>query len=133
MEIKQKKVAPLGYTRSPAYPTKEDKLILKKLHKVPVYSVINGLGEIVIASPRSLKPINFADWMYEKYFNNFIWSKDEGPVNMGLFFMHKEDAEMYLQEICAQDHKGVECFAFQKMIRFVKNARPHIHFLKTYR
>jgi len=128
LEIKQKKVAPLGYTRSPAYPTKEDKLILKKLHKVPVYSVINGLGEIVIASPRSLKPINFADWMYEKYFNNFIWSKDEGPVNMGLFFMHKEDAEMYLQEICAQDPKGVEEYGIDIKVSGLDN---YYHLNKT--
>jgi len=128
LEIKPKKVAQLGYTRSPAYPTKEDKLILKKLNKVPVYSVINGLGEIVIASPRSLKPINFADWMYEKYFNNFIWSKDEGPVNMGLFFMHKEDAEMYLQEICAQDPKGVEEYGIDIKVSGLDN---YYHLNKT--
>lgn len=105
---KPTKFAHLGYKRSPSYPNREDKIILEKLNKIPVYSVVNGLGEIVIASPRSLKPLSFFDWIYEKYFNNFIWTKDEGPVNVGLFFMHKEDAEMYLHEICLQDPKGVE-------------------------
>ena len=106
--FKPVKVPHLGYTRSPSYPTAKDKYILGMLRDVPVFSVVNGLGEIIVASPRSLKTLNFFDWVYEKYFNNFIWEKDEGPVNLALYFMNEEDAELYLHEICLGDPKGVK-------------------------
>jgi hypothetical protein len=51
--------------------------------------------------------------MHEKYFNNFIWMKDTGPVDLALYFMHKEDAELYLHEICVQDPKGIQRYGIK--------------------
>ena len=49
-------------------------------------------------------------------------------LNMGLFFMHKEDAEMYLQEICAQDPKGVEEYGIDIKVSGLDN---YYHLNKT--
>jgi hypothetical protein len=125
------KVPHLGYTRSPSYPTAKDKYVLGLLHNVPVFSVVNGIGEIIISSPRSLKTLNFFDWVYEKYYNNFIWEKDEGPVNLALYFMNEEDAKLYLHEICLGDPKGVKeyglgirCSGLDKYYHLNKTAPP---------
>jgi hypothetical protein len=125
------KMPHFGYKRSPSYPTAKDKHILGISHQVPVFSVVNGLGEIIVSSPRSLKTPNFFDWVYEKYFNNFIWEKDEGPVNLALYFMNEEDAELYLHEICLGDPKGVkeyglgiQCSGLDKYYHLNKTAPP---------
>ena len=112
-DFKPTKAPVLGYKRSPSYPTKEDRTILHKLNTIPVFCLITGQGEIIVSSPRSVEPLNFFTWMYEKYFTNFIWVKDEGPVEVALYFMHKEDAELYLHEICVQDPKGIERYGIK--------------------
>jgi hypothetical protein len=129
--FKPVKMPHFGYKRSPSYPTAKDKYILRMSHQVPVFSVVNGLGEIIVSSPRSLKTPNFFDWVYEKYFNNFIWEKDEGPVNLALYFMNEEDAELYLHEICLGDPKGVkeyglsiQCSGLDKYYHLNKTAPP---------
>lgn len=94
--------------RSPYFPTQVQKQILESLKTVPVYTVVNDLNEIVIASPRESNYLNSFDWIKQFYVDWFIWQKDEGNVNIGLFFMNKEDAEMYLHQICLKDSKGVE-------------------------
>jgi hypothetical protein len=107
-DFSPKKMPTFGYTRSPSYPTKEDKFILRKLKPTTVYSVVNRKREIIVASPRSLKTPTFFDWVYYQYFDNFIWTKDQGPVNVALYFMNEEDATLYLHEICAGDPRGIQ-------------------------
>nr|QQP22450.1 hypothetical protein [Cryptophyta sp. CCMP2293] len=126
--FKPTKSPTFGYTRSPSYPLKEDKAILNKLNQIPVFCVVTGQGEIVVSSPRSVKPLNFFTWVYEKYFNNFIWMKDDGPVNLALYFMHKEDAELYLHEICVQDPKGVQRYGIEVQASGLDN---YYHLNKT--
>ena len=41
-------------------------------------------------------------------YDNFLWKEDKGAVSLGLFFVNKEDAETYLQEVCKKDPKGAE-------------------------
>ena len=129
--FKPVKMPHFGYKRSPSYPTAKDKYILRMSHQVPVFSVVNGLGEIIVSSPRSLKTPNFFDWVYEKYYNNFIWEKDEGPVNLALYFMNEEDAKLYLHEICLGDPQGVkeyglgiQCSGLDKYYHLNKTAPP---------
>ena len=38
----------------------------------------------------------------------FFGKQDRGAVSLGLFFVNKEDAETYLQEVCKKDPKGAE-------------------------
>ena len=47
-------------------------------------------------------------WLYNQYYNWFIWKEDEGPVTVGLFFSNKEDAESYLHEVCLKDPRGAQ-------------------------
>jgi hypothetical protein len=131
VDFKPTKLPHLGYTRSPLYPTAGDKYVLRLLREVPVYSVVNGVGEIIVSSPRSLKTLNFFDWVYERYFNNFIWEKDEGPVNLALYFMNEEDAKLYLHEICVGDPRGVQeyglgiqCSGLDKYYHLNRTAPP---------
>nr|BDA98673.1 hypothetical protein [Rhodomonas sp. NIES-1730] len=97
-----------GNQRQADFPNQQQKSILAKLKKVPIYTVINGYNEIVIASPRSMPPQNSLEWLYDKYYDSFLWKEDKGSVSLGLFFVNKEDAESYLQEICKKDPKGAE-------------------------
>lgn len=94
--------------RQAEFPTQQQKIILSKLKQVPIYTVVNGYNEIVIASPRSMPPKNSIEWLYDKYYDNFLWKEDKGAVSLGLFFVNREDAETYLQEVCKKDPKGAE-------------------------
>lgn len=97
-----------GNRRNPNFPTEQQKAILKELKKVPVYTVVNGKNEIILASPRDNNKTSSLDWFYSQYYNWFIWKKDEGPITVGLFFSNKEDAESYLHEVCLKDPRGAE-------------------------
>ena len=94
--------------RNPDFPTAQQKAILAELRKVPVYTVVNGNNEIILASPRHEISQSSIQWLYNQYYNWFIWKEDEGPVTVGLFFSNKEDAESYLHEICLRDPRGAQ-------------------------
>jgi hypothetical protein len=94
--------------RSPNFPTAQQKIILNRLEKVPVYVVVNSTQEIVMATPRENQPYNFFDWLYKNYYNLCVWLEDDGPISIALFFFNKEDATLYLQEIAKNDPKAAE-------------------------
>jgi hypothetical protein len=94
--------------RSPDFPTSQQKIILNRLEKVPVYVVVNNNQEIVMAAPRRNQSDNFLDWIYTKYYHLCVWKKDDGPISIALFFLNKEDATLYLQEIGKNDPKTTE-------------------------
>lgn len=85
--------------RSPNFPTLEQKILLQKLKKIPIYVVVTNQNEMVMAMSRDPQENNLLSWLYTKYYNSFVWTEDEGPISLGLFFMNKEDAELYLHEI----------------------------------
>lgn len=97
-----------GNKRQPDFPNQQQKAILLKLKNIPVYTVVNGYNEVVIASPRNTEAKNTIEWLYDKYCENFLWKEDRGAINLGLFFVDKEDAETYMQEVCKKDPKGAE-------------------------
>ena len=76
--------------RNPQFPTEQQKLILTELKKVPVYTVVNGNDEIILASPREESNDNSLKWFYKQYYNWFVWKNDDGPVTIGLFFSIKK-------------------------------------------
>lgn len=102
--------------RNPDFPTEQQKSILTELKKVPIYTVVNGNNEIILASPREDGKNNSFQWFYKQYHNWFIWKKDEGPITVGLFFSNKEDAESYLHEICLKDPRGAQNFGLSVKI-----------------
>jgi hypothetical protein len=94
--------------RNPDFPTGQQKAILAELKKVPVYTVVNGNNEIILASPRQEISQSSVQWLCNQYYNWFIWKEDQGPVTIGLFFSNKEDAESYLHEVCLRDPRGAQ-------------------------
>lgn len=94
--------------RSPNFPTFEQKILLQKLKKIPIYVVVTGQDEMVMAMSRDKEENNLLSWIYKKYYDSFIWTEDEGPVSLGLFFMNKEDAGLYLHEIVNANPKMAE-------------------------
>ena len=94
--------------RNPNFPTEIQKIILTELKKVIVYTVVNGNNEIILASPREENNNNSFQWFYDLYYNWFIWKEDEGPINIGLFFLNQEEADSYLHEICLKDPRGAQ-------------------------
>jgi hypothetical protein len=94
--------------RNPNFPTEIQKIILTQLKKVIVYTVVNGNNEIILASPREENNNNSFQWFYDIYYNWFIWKEDEGPINIGLFFLNQEEADSYLHEICLKDPRGAQ-------------------------
>ena len=94
--------------RSPNFPNQEQKYLLNKLKYIPCYTVVNSKNEIVMASPRTEKEYNSLDWLQNKYYELFFWSGDKEAVSLSLFFMNREDAATYLQEICKKEPKESE-------------------------
>lgn len=95
-------------TRSPNFPTAQQKVLLNKLEHVPAYVVVTDNQEMVMATPRDMQNQTFLEWIYKKYHNWFIWKEDNGPISLALFFLNKEDANLYLQEIGKNDSKCAE-------------------------
>ena len=94
--------------RSPNFPNQEQKHLLTKLKQIPCYTVTNKKNEIIMASPRIHEESNILSWFKSKYQELFFWSGDEGSVSLSLFFMNREDAATYLQEICRKEPKESE-------------------------
>jgi len=94
--------------RSPNFPTLEQKVLIQKLKKIPIYVVVTNKNEMVMAMSRDSEENNLLSWVYKKYHNAFVWTEDEGPISLGLFFMNKEDAELYLHEIVNANPKMAE-------------------------
>lgn len=102
--------------RSPKFPTSQNKVLLNKLKKIPVYVVVNNNKELIAASPRVNDDLSIIEWLSTKYYNWFVWREDEGPVSLGLFFMNKKDSETYLHEVCKRDPQGAEKAGLQIQI-----------------
>ena len=94
--------------RSPNFPTAQQKLILKRLRMVPVYTVVTDENELIMAMPRTSDYGNVFKWLYKKYYEYFVWKEDNGPISMALFFMNKEDASLYMHSIGKTDPKAAE-------------------------
>lgn len=98
---------------------------------VPVYVVLNGQGEIVLATSTDTKNIVGSTY---NFCGNFDTTIDKG-TQLGLFFMSKEDAEIYLQEIAKSDTEGlnmlglsIHCFGLDFAYRITRDYNPNIDF-----
>lgn len=115
---------------------KQAKKLQGTLQTVPVYVILNGRGEIVLAtstnSVTSTKPT-----LHEAAYNvcgNFD-SFTERSKQLGLFFMSKNDAEVYLQEIAKSDTQGtktfglaIHCFSLDFAYRVTREYHPNVDF-----
>lgn len=90
--------------------TKQTKPIQNALKNIPVYTVLNGRGEIVLAN--SFNGTNKGEKLnLQEIFYNFCGdfdTKSKKNYNLGLFFMDRPGAEMYLTEIAKSDIDGTK-------------------------
>ena len=92
--------------------TKQTKPIQKALENIPVYTVLNGRGEIVLANSFNGtnkdegKKLNLQESFYN--FCGDFSTKSKKNYNLGLFFMDRKGAEMYLTEIAKSDISGTK-------------------------
>lgn len=87
------------------FPTKIQLSLIEKLQEngFPIFSVINGFNQIVVAEPSDelLRNTNSSliDVIYQWYYNTFLWQKDLMPIYEGLFFINPKDASEYMRYI----------------------------------
>jgi hypothetical protein len=106
------------------------------LSNVPVYVILNGQKEIVLATSTnslSSKSQSLQSTAYE--FCGEFDSLVENNPKLGLFFMSRRDAEIYLNEIARLDTQGtkmfglsVHCFGLDFAYRVTREAHPNIDF-----
>ena len=83
---------------------KQTNQIQESLQTVPIYVILNGQGNIILGN--STDQINKNTTSISNLLYNFCGSFDplaENSSQLGLFFMSKSDAELYLQEIARSD------------------------------
>ena len=106
------------------------------LQAVPVYTILNGQGEIVLANSTDKLKSQSPDLQSSLY--QFCGSFDpiiERDMQLGLFFLSRNDAEVYLQEIAKMDTQGtkmlglsIHCFGLDFAYRVMREYHPQIDF-----
>ena len=115
---------------------KQTKKIQESLQTIPIYVILNGQGNIVLANSTDqleTSPNNFNSLLY-----NFCGNFDhlaEKNSQLGLFFVSRDDAEQYLQEIAKSDTEGtkmfglsIHCFGLDFAYRVMRDHHPEIDF-----
>ena len=115
---------------------KQTKQIQESLQTVPIYVILNGQGNIILGN--STDQINKNTTSISNLLYNFCGSFDplaENSSQLGLFFMSKSDAELYLQEIARSDVEGtrmvglsLHCFGLDFAYRVIREYHPGIDF-----
>jgi len=109
------------------------------LAHIPVYTIVNGFGELALARPRG--GINVPDYRFiasRKYetagaFDPDV-SKSKGK-GIGLFFFNLADAELYLKEMGVDDLNGIEyaglsirCIGLNSAYKVTREQHPEVDF-----
>jgi hypothetical protein len=115
---------------------KQTKQLQESLRTVPIYVILNGQGNIVLANSTDQLTTNTKDIKGLLY--NFCGNFDtlsEKNSQLGLFFLSKSDAELYLQEIAQSDVEGtkmfglsIHCFGLDFAYRVMRDYHPEIDF-----
>lgn len=115
---------------------KESQQLQIALQEVPVYVITNGMGEIVLAN--STNNTNFNPLSITQATYNLCGAFDpltEQSNKLGLFFMSKHDAELFLDEIITLDPNGTKvlglsthCVGLDFAYRVMRSYNPSIDF-----
>lgn len=126
----------LNKITSTKFYSKKAKKLQTSLQNVPVYTILNGQGEIVLAT--STDSINSDTTNIKRTAYDFCGSFDplvEKNTQLGLFFMSRNDAEVYLKEIAKLDTEGtkmfglsIHCFGLDFAYRVTREYHPNIDF-----
>lgn len=115
---------------------KQTRPIQDSLQNIPIYTILNGQGNIVLAN--STDQINATATNTNSIMYDFCGDFDplaEKTSNLGFFFMSRKDAELYLQEIARSDTEGtsmfglsIHCFGLDSAYRILREYHPGIDF-----
>lgn len=132
--------------------SKETKIIQKSLEKIPVYTILNGRGEMVLARKHETYTdvlnyydeekggLHFRDTKsrVEKNIHNFCGSFNRIPdtdISWGFFFLDRGTAEMYLKEMADSDVLAtsvlglqVQCVSLDVAYRITREYHPDTDF-----
>lgn len=112
------------------------KKLQRTLQNVPIYVILNGQGEIVLANSTNInvaspKTITKVAYDFCGQFDPLVERKEQ----LGLFFMSKADAEVYLNEIAAVDALGtksyglsIHCLGLDCVYRIMRAYNPNVDF-----
>jgi len=121
--------------RSNYFYTNETKRVQNLVKNVPVYVILNGLGEISLAHSTERSPTSFKNSNTIYQFCGDFDSSIEKNSKLGLFFMNKEDAEFYLKEIANIDSErtkslglSVHSFGLDFAYRIIREYHPDVDF-----
>jgi hypothetical protein len=111
--------------------------IQKALANVPVYTVLNGRGEIVLNKPTKIsgsKEFNYINQVLYDFCGAFDAKVEKRP-QLGLFFLNYEDAKNYLQEVARADIDGtkrlglsIHCVGLDSAYKITREHHPGIDF-----
>ena len=111
---------------------KQTRPIQDSLQNIPIYTILNGQGNIVLAN--STDQINATATNTNSIMYDFCGDFDplaEKTSNLGFFFMSRKDAELYLQEIARSDTEGtsmfglsIHCFGLDSAYRILREYHP---------
>jgi hypothetical protein len=111
--------------KSAAFPTAQEKVIMQKLISIPSYVVVTNTNEMITSTSRDSQHNNIFTWLYSKFAENF-WHEDNGPISMALFFLNKEDANLYMHSLVGKSNtKLVE----KSRLRLYKTTLAHFYYL----
>jgi hypothetical protein len=106
------------------------------LKPVPVYTILNGQGEIVLATSTDSNSSNNTQVQQAAY--GLCGSFDpivDSSTQLGLFFLSRADAEVYLKEIAKSDTQGtkmfglsIHCFGLDFAYRVMREYHPTVDF-----
>jgi len=124
-------------TLTSTFYSKKTKVIQKAVETVPVYTVLNGRGEIVLANSFNKVSTTNSPILNEKL-NDFCGDVGNQALNsyrLGLFFFDRETAELYVKEIAKSDLDGVKtlgltvhCISLDSAYRIAREQHSNIDF-----
>lgn len=117
---------------------KKTKSIQSALSTVPVFVILNGHKEIVLSKPINLARAKANNQPIKKVLYESCGAFDslnESSSKLGLFFLNRKDAQIYLNEIANSDIEGtktlglsIQCIGLHSAYCITRENHPNIDF-----
>jgi hypothetical protein len=128
----------LDKVHSTNFYSKQTKPIQQALEQVSVFVILNGNGEIILSKPSNdLAQKNLKSFLNEKVYDfcGAFDSSVEKRQQLGLFFMSRLDAEMYLKAAAQSDIDGtqtvglsINCIGLDAAYKITREYHPGVDF-----
>jgi len=128
----------LNKINSSTFFSKKTAAIQSTLTNIPVFTILNGHGQIVLNKPSNiLEAKTITNYLSEKAYDSCgaFDPTVEKKSEVGLFFMNYEDAETYLKEVARSDFEGtqtvglsIHCISLSSAYKITREYHPGIDF-----